>query len=250
MVSDQQEGIMFKKSIIGIGVLAALLAFAAPQTMAQSSDYKVEVGGQFSALNLSSVVVTSTAPVICLVPPCPFTVSLERSRHLEPGFGGRFGYRAGDHVTLEAEGNFFPRDRVFEDGRKVQGLFGAKVGNRWEKIGVFGKARPGFIYHSKGDFGTRPTAICPAVFPPPIGCFEAKGKTGFALDVGGVLELYPSPRTIVRFDLGDTIVNLGDRRVAVSAVPPFSTIPGGVIISRPAETTHNVQASVGFGFRF
>jgi hypothetical protein len=241
---------MFKKLIIGVAVLAAILAFVAPQTLAQSSDYKFEVGGQFSALNLSSVVVTSTTPFECVRAPCPFGVTLERTRQFEPGFGGRFGYRAGDYITVEAEVNFFPRDRVFEGGRKVEGLFGAKVGSRWEKVGVFGKARPGFLLLSKGNFGTQPTGICPAVFPPPIGCFEAKGKTGLAFDVGGVLELYPSPRTIVRFDLGDTIVHLSERNVAVSAVPPFSTIPAGVIISRPAETTHNVQASVGFGFRF
>jgi len=132
----------------------------------------------------------------------------------------------------------------------VQGLFGAKVGSRWKKIGVFGKARPGFLYLSKGDFEPRAGVACITIFPPPAECFEAKGKTGFAFDIGGVLEVYPSPRTILRFDVGDTIVHLGERQVAVSAVPPFSTIPGGVIISRPAETTHNVQASVGFGFRF
>jgi len=241
---------MSKKLSIGVVVLVAFFSFAGPQTLAQSSDYKFEVGGQFSALDLSSVAVTSTTPIPCFVPPCPFGVSLERSRHLEPGFGGRIGYRAGNHITVEGEVSFFPRDRIFEDGRKVQGLFGAKVGNRWEKIGFFGKARPGFLYLSKGNFEPRPGVACVAIFPPPVACFAARGKTGFALDVGGVLELYPSPRTIVRFDVGDTIIHLSDRNVAVSAVPPFSTIPGGVIITRPAETTHNVQASVGFGLRF
>jgi hypothetical protein len=241
---------MFKKLIIGVVVLVAFLSFAVPQTLAQSSDYKFELGGQSSALDLSSVVVTSTTPIECFVPPCPFGVSLERSRHIEPGFGGRIGYRAGNHITVEAEVNFFPRDRIFEEGRKVQGLFGAKVGSHWEKVGVFGKARPGFLYLSKGNFEPRPGVGCVTIFPPPVACFEAKGKTGFALDVGGVLEVYPSPRTLVRFDLGDTIVHLSDRKVAASAVPPFSPFSGGVIISRPGETTHNVQASVGFGFRF
>lgn len=241
---------MSQKLSVGIVVLVALLSFAGSRTRAQSTDYKFELGGQFSALDLSSVEVTSTTPIPCFVPPCPFGVSLERVRHIEPGFGGRFGYRAGNHITVEAEVNFFPRDRIFEGGRKVQGLFGAKIGSRWEKIGVFGKARPGFLYLSKGDFEPRPGIVCITIFPPPVGCFQAKGKTGLALDIGGVVELYPSPRTIVRFDVGDTIVHLSDRNVAVSVVPPFSTIPGGVIISRPAETTHNVQASVGFGFRF
>lgn len=236
------------KLCIGIISLVALLSFAAPQALAQSFDYKFEVGGQFSALDLSSVVVTSATVLPCVVAPCPSNVTVDRSRHIEPGFGGRIGYRAGNHVTVEAEVNFFPRDRFFEDGRKVQGLFGAKVGTRWEKIGVFGKARPGFLYLAKGNFEPRPGVACITIFPPPVTCFEAKGKTGLALDAGGVLELYPSPRTIVRFDLGDTIVHLSERNVAVSIAPPF--IPGGVIIRRPAETTHNVQASVGFGFRF
>jgi Outer membrane protein beta-barrel domain len=241
---------MSKKLNIGAVLLVAIFSFTDRQALAQSSDYKFELGGQFSALDLSSDAVTSTRVFPCQVPPCPFGVSFERARHIEPGFGGRIGYRAGNYITVEAEVNFFPRDRVFEEGRKVQGLFGAKVGSRWEKVGVFGKARPGFLYLSKGNFEPRPDVGCPAVFPPPVACFEGKGKTGFALDVGGVLELYPSPRTMVRFDLGDTIVHLSDRNVAVSTLPPFIVFPGGAIISRPAETTHNVQASVGFGFRF
>ena len=240
---------MSKGLSIGVVVLVALLSFAVPQTMAQSSDYKFEAGGQFSALDYPSVVATTASVFPCFVPPCVFNVSLERSRHIEPGFGGRIGYRAGNYITVEAEVNFFPRDRVFEDGRKVQGLFGAKVGNRWEKIGIFGKARPGFLYLSKGHFEPRTSGACITIFPRPVACFEARGKTGLAFDVGGVVELYPSPRTIVRFDLGDTMVHFSARDVAVPAIPPFST-PGGAVVRRPAETTHNVQASVGFGFRF
>jgi hypothetical protein len=234
---------------IGVVALAALLFLAAPQTLAQSSDYKFEVGGQFSVLDLSSFEATSATVFPCVVPPCVLSIIVERSRHLEPGFGGRIGYRAGNYVAVEGEVNFFPRDRIFEGGRKVQGLFGAKVGKRWEKIGIFGKGRPGFLYLSKGHFEPRTSGACIQIFPPPVACFEGKGKTGLAFDVGGVVELYPSPRTIVRFDVGDTIVHLGNRRVAVPAVPPLNA-PGGTVISRPEETTHNVQASVGFGFRF
>jgi hypothetical protein len=45
----------------------------------------------------------------------------------------------------------------------------------------------------------------------------------FALDAGGVLELYPSSRTIIRFDAGDTIVRIGN---ATSTVPVVSISSG------------------------
>ena len=237
-------------------VLWSILLIGAPQIVAQSANddgYKFELGGQFSLLNLSAAKVVTTSPIPCLGPrPCPLGVTIGRSRETEPGFGGRFGYRAGRYVTIEAETNFFPRDRFFEDGRKVEGLFGAKVGKRSKKAGFFGKARPGFLYASKGDFQFKQDSVCIAIFPPPADCFNSTGKTGFALDVGGVVELYPSRRTIVRFDAGDSITHFGDRHVPVLINPPTgATFPSRVVvIAKPSETTHNLQAGIGFGFRF
>jgi hypothetical protein len=186
------------------------------------------------------------------VAPCPLGVTIQRSREIELGFGGRVGYRAGSFVTLEAELNFFPRDNNFEDGRKVEGLFGVKMGKRSNKTGWFGKARPGFLYASKGDLQSKPNTLCVAIFPPPLGCFDPKAMTGFAFDVGGVVEFYPSPRMIIRFDAGDTILRFGDRNVPVLINPPAgAAFPSReVVIPKPAETTHNFQVSVGFGFRF
>jgi hypothetical protein len=236
--------------------MATILFIGTPQVIAQSANnkpYKFEFGGQFSLFNLSAAKVVSTSPIPCFAPvPCPLGVTIARSRETEPGFGARLGYRAGDYVTFEAEGNLFPRDRFFEDGRKVEGLFGAKIGKRSKKAGLFGKARPGFLYASKGDFQFKQDSGCVAIFPPPVGCFDSTGKTGFALDVGGVVELYPSRRTIVRLDAGDSIIHFGDRHVPVLINPPTgATFPSRVVvIAKPSETTHNLQASVGFGFRF
>jgi hypothetical protein len=56
-------------------------------------------------------------------------------------------------------------------------------------------------------------------------------KTEAAFDMGGVVEFYPSRSTTVRFDLGDTIIRFRD--------PGYAT-----------QTTHNLQFSAGFGFRF
>ena len=152
------------------------------------------------------------------------------------------------YFTLEAEGNFFPQDGVLDAGRKIQGFFGVKAGKRFEKMGVFAKARPGFVRYSRGDY-REPGGPCVAVFPQPIGCFQALGKARFATDLGGVFEYYPTERTIIRFDAGDTIVRLTARNVAAFQTNAFSVL-SLVVIPAPGETKHHFQAGVGFGFRF
>lgn len=208
---------------------------------------KFEVGGHFSVFhNFDTFSVTTPIPVLCPSPPCSIvTEQTKAGGETDSGFGGRFGYRLTNNFTLEAEGNFFPKDNLFDGGRKIQGLFGIKVGKRFDKIGIFGKARPGFIRFGKGDF--KPAAVvCIQIFPPPVGCFEPTSQTNFAFDVGGVVELYTSKHALIRFDAGDTIVHFSDRRVAV----PNRTFPAGVVLGVPAETNHNFQGSVGVGFRF
>ncbi len=124
---------------------------------------------------------------------------------------------------------------------------GIKAGKRLDKVGIFAKARPGFIYASKGDLQPRANTACIAIFPPPAGCSETISKTSPAFDLGGVVEVYPTKRTIVRFDVGDTIIRLGERNVSGS----FNLFPSFVTVLRvPAETTHNFQASIGIGVRF
>jgi hypothetical protein len=226
---------MLKKASWAVA-LVSLFALSFHETRAQSDEKKFEVGGQFSLLRLPTRTVTGITPT-------------ESSVNV-PGLGGRFGYNFSKYFALEAEGDFFPRDRDLEGGRKVQGLFGAKAGKRFEKVGVFAKARPGFVRFEKGDYRFGPGG-CVTVFPPPITCFQPVARTNFAVDLGGVLELYPSRHTIIRFDAGDTIIRLGARNVAATQ-PAF---PAGspfhlVVIPVAAETTHNFQGIVGFGFRF
>lgn len=207
-------------------------------------DKKFEVGGQFSLIQAPKYTFTSTS-IVCVTFPCLGSIAVTDDRKNEPGFGGRFGYNFNRNLAIEAEANFFPRDRDADGGRKTQVLAGAKVGQRFNSVGVFGKARPGFVHFSQGDyrFGT---GGCVAVFPPPISCFQSEGKTNFALDLGGVVEFYPSKKTIVRFDAGDTMIFFGDRSVAVTG-PSF---PFTAVLSRASETKHNLQISAGFGVRF
>ena len=114
-----------------------------------------------------------------------------------------------------------------------QGQFGGKVGKRFERWGLFGKARPGFVGFSRVfEFpgGVQVGAIT---------TFEKKFYR--SLDVGGVVEFYVSPRWMARFDVGDTIIRYGEIRFS-GVNPP--------LILQPSHTTHNLQVSSGIGFRF
>jgi hypothetical protein len=211
-----------------------------------------EVGGQISVLNASNGRASVTRVSPCLIPPCPVTTFTSEGQKAEPGFGARIGYNLTPNFALEAEGNFFPREREFGGGRKGQAHFGVKAGKRFAQVGVFAKARPGFVHFGEGDLQPRRDVVCIAVFPPPRGCFEGKGRTHFAADLGGVFEYYPSPRTLIRFDAGDTIIRLGQHRVPiVTNQDPATGAPRQVVVGvAPPETTHNFQGSIGFAYRF
>ena len=251
---------MHQKRFFVMMAIASLL-FISREMQAQSTNadgHRFEVGGQFSVLNTSVVSDASVISVVCVTAPCPPIASFSKSRKTQPGFGGRFGYKLTNNLALEAELNFFPKANFFDqpaalnDGNLIEGLFGLKAGKRFEKIGVFGKARPGFLHANKGDLQPIPGILCGVVFPPPVGCFEAISKSSFAFDFGGVVELYPTKRTIIRFDVGDTIVRLDKRNVTAVLNPvPGSLQPSRlVVIGVPAETTHNLQENAGIGFRF
>ncbi len=227
-------------------VLVLFFAFAITAVRAQSDDEKFEVGGQFSVLRVPRRSINATT-FPCIVAPCPTAIATTENDVTNYGFGGRLGYRVSKYFTLEGEGNFFPQDGVLDAGRKIQGFFGVKAGKRLEKFGVFAKARPGFVNYSRGDY--QAVGVCIAIFPPPIGCYQPVSRTNFAIDLGGVFEYYPTKRTIIRFDAGDTIVRLPDRSVAAfqTNAPSIFTL---VVVPATSETRHNFQAGVGFGFRF
>ena len=223
-----------KKSflIITAAILLTLVLCRPDGARAQSEDApKFEIGAQFSAL---------------MVDPPDFVET-----RTEPGFGGRVTYNLTDSVALEAEGNLFLRaNRFFTSttgGRAVQGQFGIKAGRRFEKFGIFAKARPGFISFS--DTSTL-TGIESVEFEGERFFFPTtriERKTHFTTDLGGVLEFYPSRRIVTRFDFGDTLIRYGRRQDFEGFILPETPI---VLIQRPAEIKHNFQFTAGVGFRF
>jgi hypothetical protein len=121
------------------------------------------------------------------------------------GFGGRFGIRATRLLGVEAEMSFFPSDipdEVPVSSSRLEGLFGVKIGPRFDRFSVFGKVRPGFVRFS----GAPGPVACILIYPPPLNCVLAGGQTVAALDLGGGLELYPTKRSLLRVDVSDLLL--------------------------------------------
>ena len=208
-------------------LIVAVILLLQPQALAQSEELpKFEVAGEFTTLEREGF----------------------SQRRTEPGFGGRFTYNLNETFSLEAAGYFFPK-RCFScrnAGNISQGLAGVKVGKRFEKWGVFAKARPGVISFSQGTFDVIPPVNFPLI---PIQ-FELSRLTTFAMDVGGVVEFYPSKRIVTRFDVGDTIIHFNRRNFNTVVFNAQTNTFSSVTIPIPARTSHNFQFMTSVGFRF
>ena len=167
--------------------------------------------------------------------------------HSAIGVGTRFTFNLNRSVALEAVTNFFQTCRFCGDnsGNQTQGLFGIKAGKRFHRWGIFGKARPGFASFSEGG-GRYVATGTGGQFPLR---FDQSRLTNFAMDLGGIIELYHSKHIVTRFEAGDTLIRYGRR----DSNFPIMDATGGVTLVNftiPAETRHNFQFSAGIGFRF
>ena len=203
------QTITTRRRLSRLTVVYAVLAMTASPAWAQSSK-TIGIGAQASVLQVSG----SNGPT-------------------DVGVGGRASYSITDRLDFEGEINFFPQDAddVLKGGRKMQALVGVKAGYRNDRFGVFAKARPGVVRFGEGQ--PAPGVICIAIFPPPGSCVVP--ETRFAIDLGGVLELYLTPATGLRLDVGDTIIRSTDNSFR------FGT---------PGQISNNGQVSGGFLVRF
>lgn len=173
-----------------------------------------------------------------------------RGTRTNPGFGGRFTFNLNRVVSFETAGYFFPKScfSCRNNGRTTEVLAGVKVGKRFEKWGIFLKARPGVVSFSEGEVDIVPAS--PPADPTFPFVFEVNRSTNFAVDAGGVLEFYPSKRIVTRFDAGDTIIHFnGTTRNSIQFIPSsnsFLVLPLNV----PSRTTHSFQFMTSVGFRF
>ena len=203
-----------RRFFLPVFVLLASIA-STEVAFAQGAQTRFEVGGHVSLLNLTD-----------------FTSSTNT------GFGGRFGFDVTRWLAAETEVTFFPNDDALVQSsdnlgveykrRRTEALFGAKIGWRGQRAGVFAKVRPGLssLTHKGVDCHGDMCALILLALP--------EYKTEFALDLGGVIEFYPSRRFVARFDVGDMMI------WHRSSAPPCF----------PGCTSHNFNSKFGFGVRF
>jgi hypothetical protein len=113
-------------------------------------------------------------------------------RQYNAGIGVNYGYRILPYLFFDGEFDFFPGGGGSNGRPSLEGLFGTKVGYQGRTWGLFGKVRPGFIYYEKAWSGGQSPKF--------------DNLSRFALDTGGVVELYPSRSSTVRLDIGTTLV--------------------------------------------
>jgi hypothetical protein len=123
----------------------------------------------------------------------------------DPGVSVGLAWRPGALWSAEGEIAFYPtglpQQSQFSRSR-IEGLFGVAVGPLVGRMRPFAKARAGFLtYRERSE-----PFPCIAIFPPPLSCLLAGGKTVPAFDVGGGLEIYATERTFIRVDLSDRIL--------------------------------------------
>ncbi len=208
---------MTRRSLISAAALISSALVATP-AMAQSARPSLEVAGQTTLLRLNDSGTTSA------------------------GVGGRFSLDLSRWVSADVEVSFFPRDtfelatptvtqgdlRVAYHRRRTDVLAGVKVGHRGQRFGVFGKVRPGMTRLTDKGIDCVGNMCALMLFVRP------EYHNEFALDLGGIVEFYPSRRTVARFDFGDVLI-----RQRSSGVPSCSDC-----------TSHNLTSRFGLGLRF
>jgi hypothetical protein len=152
------------------------------------------------------------------------------------GLGVRVGWRPAGWLGVEAELDTYPRDfprRGSFSGSRLEGLFGTTVGGRIGKVRPFGRLRPGFM-----QFRAPQPLPCIAIFPPPLVCTLGSGRTVFALDAGGGVEVSATSRTFLRVDVGDRLIKY-----------PGPSI-GNNFERRESFFSHDFRFAAGGGVRF
>jgi PAS domain S-box-containing protein len=129
------------------------------------------------------------------------------------GVGGRLAWHADDVLSFEGELNLFPGE--YPDSglafsrRRLEGLFGLTAGLAFGRLRPFAKFRAGFL-----DVEPAGQAFpCILIFPPPLSCTLAAGRTLPAFDIGGGVRVDVTPRTFIRVEAGDRMLmpRPGDR---------------------------------------
>lgn len=199
--------------LIKITLLA--LAFTLFCSSAQAQEKRAEIAISYTALNLGP------------------------TNSIESGMGGRMTINIKKYLAVEGEFTFFPEDEFGNSSvdQYSLGFLGVKSGVRNQRVGVFAKARAG-VFTSPS---LRPQeGLCT---PAPITGIcrnDGRGDNRFALDLGGMVEIYTPGSTTLRMDFGDTMIRFKN--------DSYFSLPEPIIIRDGIH--HNFQFSLSFGYRF
>lgn len=128
-------------------------------------------------------------------------------RHIFPGPVGRYTFNLSPSLALEGSIGYLPGFQTsfgVDNGHELLALAGVKAGWRGRRLGLYGKLQPGVASFSPG------LNVTTAFGQPP----DYQRRTSFALDDGAALEFYPSARTILRFDVSQTLLAEYDQVLA------------------------------------
>jgi hypothetical protein len=221
------HAIRFRSSLIRLltsttSIVISSVLFLSALAAAQDSPGRFETGAAFSTLHLPGF-----AP-------------------LGPALEGDVNF--GRYIAIDGAFSWFPNST--RGHSSATGFFGAKAGKRWERFGLFGKVRPGFLTFDNA-FRGETVLFTPA--PGVLGgigtllSFRTGRLTQRALDLGGVAEYYPARHWAFRWDMGDMLL-------FQEKGPTINFIGAGVpilpLITPPSRTTHHFQFSSGIHYRF
>jgi len=155
------------------------------------------------------------------------------------GIGGRLAWRTDDVLSFEAELNLFPGEYP-DNGlafsrRRVEGLFGLTAGLAFGRVRPFAKFRAGFLDVEQVGQGFP----CILIFPPPLSCTLAAGRTLPVFDVGGGVQVDVTSKTFIRVEAGDRMLKY-----------PGPAIDGSGARQDESFYGHGLRLSAGAGVRF
>ena len=184
-----------------------------------------------------------------------FTALMSGSIETHPGVGARLTYNLNRHLALEGAAYFsLDNCEYCQTGRITQGMFGIKAGQRFKKVGLFVKVRPGVINLSKGIFDLVPSGnskpFLNGSFDETPFLLVTHSRTDFAVDVGPVVEIYPKKNFFIRVDTGLLLERVGSRTFHGFQVDPATGIIKPFPIREPGSNIGRVQLITGVGFRF